>query len=232
MTCPIVPWFVPELDGSLKDLILENGQLKRFSSRDSIHKEDTSAHHFRFVLKGAVGQATVNYELNKPIAMNNYGSGSLIGTLNFFSQETIYRHWIALENKTEVVSVSHETLREQILESSPLVIELASYIEKLNKSELLGLVALSTLSLEQRFWLFVASGFYRNKIEIPSTADFVEIPFRFTRRTLCEVIYASPTVLDHLLAKLHQEGSLKLENNRRYVVASRLQAPSHWLLTH
>lgn len=163
--------------------------------------------------------------------MNLYPEGSIQGFLNLFTSEPAPRLVKAISRST-VRSMSRERFRERICADEELIFEYIRYAEIVAKSELIGMEALFSLNLSDRFLLFCsASIIYTGINPLESSEDYLKLPISISRASLCNVIYTTKTPLDRLLAGFTKEGIVLRKNNERFILRKTLNLMCEWILS-
>lgn len=83
---PVCPWFVPAAPASLR-LGVEalRSEIELYAPRQIVQREEEPYSEIRVVHSGLLSQAVINRRLSKPLAMNLYAEGSMMGFLNLFT---------------------------------------------------------------------------------------------------------------------------------------------------
>lgn len=83
---PVCPWFVPAVPASLR-LGVEalRSEIELYAPRQIVQREEEPYSEIRVVHSGLLSQAVINRRLSKPLAMNLYAEGSMMGFLNLFT---------------------------------------------------------------------------------------------------------------------------------------------------
>lgn len=228
----ICPWIVPRANEVLRSIFDANdSRLEGLAARDCLYTEAARASHVSHVVSGMLSQGVINYRLNKPLAMNLYPEGSIQGFLNLFTSEPAPRLVKAI-TKSTVRSINRERFREWILADKDLMFEYIQYAEVVGKSELIGMEALFSLPLADRFLLFCASTLFHTGVNpLEASDDYLKLPVRISRAALCNIIYTTKAPLDRLLSSLAKNDLLLRKANDRYVRRQDLAAMCEWILT-
>ncbi len=227
----ICPWIVPRAPKrllALFDLKIEPGL---FRTRGFIQTESEKPLCVRRIESGLVSQGVTNYRLNKPLAMNLYPAGSIQGIINLFTSEAAPRVVRAVK-PTRLKSLPRPNFREALLNDQELFLEYVCYSEVVAKSELIGMEALFSLTLPERFLLFCAASLLHSGVNpLESSEDFLKLPMQLSRSTLLNIIYTTKAPLDRLLAATAREGTLERRDGLRFIRRKDLLLMSEWILS-
>lgn len=228
----ICPWIVPMAGTKLRRIFDEEvARTSTLAARACLYDEATRSHCVSYVKSGVLSQGVINHRLNKPLAMNLYPEGSIQGFLNLFTGEPAPRLVKAISRST-VRSMNRERFRERICADEELIFEYIRYTEIVAKSELLGMEALFSLNLSDRFLLSCSALIvYSGVNPLENSEDYLKLPIPISRASLCNVIYTTKTPLDRLLAKFTKEGIVLRINNDRFVLRKALNLMCEWIFS-
>ncbi len=208
MTDRLLTWFVPKAPAALRDLFAGAARVA-LRSGETFQKETDPYDRIFWVERGAVGQAVINHHVvTKPVAMNLYPEGSLLGFINLFSGTRSPRRLTAQVQGAELLVLPKRTFLERIREDPDLLFETARYTERAAKSELIGMEAIFTLEADERLALFFASESVLFGEPDPADPRFVVVPAVVTRASLSEIVYVSLKTLDRMLALCGRRGEV------------------------
>ncbi len=227
----ICPWIVPRAPKSLLELFDAEGQSQDYSVRAYIQTEAERSTLVRRIDSGLVSQGVTNYRLNKPLAMNLYPDGSFQGFLNLFSSEPTPRLVRAVK-PSRITSLPGKVFRERLMDDKARFLEYVGYTELAGKSELIGMEALFSLSLPERFLLFWAATLFHCGVNpLESDEEYLELPMQVSRSTLSSIIYTTKTPLDRLLSAAAKDGTLIRPAGKRLIRRKDLLMMSEWILS-
>ena len=233
----ICPWFVPPAPPVLRRAVealavAESSQSAAvdYAPREVVQREDEPYREVRIIESGLLSQAVINRRLTKPVAMNLYAEGSMMGFLNVFTGVAAPR-LVASEKHSRAVVAERSRVLEVVKTDAELLLELAGYCELAAKSELIGMEALFSLALEDRLKLFYAASLLRSGVNpLESREEHLEVPHPITRTALERVIYASRVSLDRHLAEAARSGMLLQKAGKRFVRRRDLEPMTEWIL--
>lgn len=228
----ICPWIVPMAGSKLRRIFDEDvARTSTLAARACLYDEATRSHCVSHVESGVLSQGVINHRLNKPLAMNLYPEGSIQGFLNLFTGEPAPRLVKAISN-SRIQSMSRERFRERICADEELIFEYIRYAEIVAKSELIGMEALFSLNLSDRFLLFCSASIIYNGLNpLESSEDYLKLPIPISRAALCNIIYTTKTPLDRLFSGLAKEGIILRINNERFIQRKSLDLMCEWILS-
>ena len=242
----IIPWIVPKADACLQDWICGNGNGNRIAlkPREVLLQETHAYDTVYFVETGVIGQAVVNAALyTKPLAMNLFTAGRMMGILNILTGIAAPRRLIALAPSV-VYAVPHEKARRDLDENPALFKALAHYAELCSKSELLGMELLFTSGPEDRLvMLFAALLLSEGRIDVygnvlvhpedSANEHTAELPYVLTRDAMRKVVYLSQITFDRLLASWSKARYfVRTEDGRVHVDVRALSHALEWIRLH
>jgi CRP-like cAMP-binding protein len=183
-----------------------------------------------YIEKGLLAQAVINFQLNKPLAMNLFPPQRLNGILNFFTGQNAPRRIFAL-TQTRAISVPYGIFRSALESDFPLYREMVRYCEIADRSELNGMIGLFTLSAEDRLkLLFVvmlqASGYHFRQGE----DEWVELTTHLRHCDILRIAYISQITLSRLLASWHKQDFIRREKQRFYLKSGNLYPIYEWVM--
>lgn len=227
----ICPWIVPQAPEALLALFA-GGDTADYAVRSGLQSDTRGTRLIRRVDAGLVSQGVTNYLLNKPVAMNLYPTGTMPGFLNLFTGVPSPRVLKTLVPST-LTAMPKEVFRERLTAEKDLLVTYAEYVELANKSELIGMEALFTLSLADRALLWFASSFLYTGVNPLDAADeYLPVSLPITRAALANIIYTTKAPLDRFFAEAYRDGTLLRESAGQYVRRQSLSEMSEWVLTH
>ena len=227
----ICPWIVPRAPKSLLELFDSEGQSQDYSVRAYIQTEAEQSTLVRRIDSGLVSQGVTNYRLNKPLAMNLYPDGSFQGFLNLFSSEPTPRLVRAVK-PSRITSLPGKVFRERLMDDKGRFLEYVGYTELAGKSELIGMEALFSLSLPERFLLFWAATLFHSGVNpLESREEYLELPMQVSRATLSNIIYTTKAPLDRLLSAAAKEGTLICPEGSSLIRRKDILMMSEWILS-
>lgn len=155
---PVCPWFVPAAPASLR-LGVEalRSEIELYAPRQIVQREEEPYSEIRVVHSGLLSQAVINRRLSKPLAMNLYAEGSMMGFLNLFTGVQAPR-LVTCEKRAKATVVNRQLVLVAVKTNSQFLLEFSAYCEIAAKSELIGMEALFSLPLEERLQLFLCCG--------------------------------------------------------------------------
>lgn len=158
---PVCPWFVPAAPASLR-LGVEalRSEIELYAPRQIVQREEEPYSEIRVVHSGLLSQAVINRRLSKPLAMNLYAEGSMMGFLNLFTGVQAPR-LVTCEKRAKATVVNRQLVLVAVKTNSQFLLEFSAYCEIAAKSELIGMEALFSLPLEERLQLFYAAALIR-----------------------------------------------------------------------
>lgn len=240
----IFPWIVPEADERLKDWVCAKGVRILLKPREILLQESRTYGSLFFVESGVIGQGVVNSALyTKPMAMNLFTAGRLMGILNIFTGVASPRRLVAL-TPTVVYAYPHEKARVDLNGDFALYQTLAAYGELSAKSELQGMEVLFTLGPEHRLAMyFTAMLLSENRIDTRGrilvsdsqapTETMVELPYVLTRETIRNVIYLSRVTFDRLFGDwMKNRWFVRDDAGRAWVDVRQLDLALEWVRLH
>lgn len=172
----------------------------------------------------------INRRLSKPLAMNLYAEGSMMGFLNLFTGVQAPR-LVTCEKRAKATVVNRQLVLVAVKTNSQFLLEFSAYCEIAAKSELIGMEALFSLPLEERLQLFYAAALLRSGAHpLESSAEYLRMPYPITRAALERVIYVSRASLDRLLAAASKSGMILLQGGERFVRRRDIAAMTEWIL--
>lgn len=147
---PVCPWFVPAAPESLR-LGVEalRSEIELYAPRQIVQREEEPYSEIRVVHSGLLSQAVINRRLSKPLAMNLYAEGSMMGFLNLFTGVQAPR-LVTCEKRAKATVVNRQLVLAAVKTNSQFLLEFSAYCEIAAKSELIGMEALFSLPLEER----------------------------------------------------------------------------------
>lgn len=241
----VIPWIVPRVDVRLESWILANGEKRNYKARDVLLNETQPYDRVYFVASGVVAQGVVDASIyTKPLAINLFTAGRLMGLLNVFTSVYSPRKLIALSD-VEVYTCSHRTLHEKFLNNLEQTLLLASYCELSAKSELVGMEVLFSMDPKKRLEmlfsvLLVSDGAIDINGSISPDAEsflmgesFVKLPYTLPREAMRSVMYLSKSAFDRLLGDWSRtKGFVRDENGNIWVDVRRLADALKWIRQH
>lgn len=243
-TPAIIPWIVPKAAACLQDWICAKGERIALKSREVLQQETHAYDTVYFVETGVIGQAVVNAALyTKPLAMNLFTAGRVMGILNILTGIAAPRRLIALAPSV-VYAVPHAKARPELDSNPALFKALAHYAELCSKSELLGMELLFTSGPEERLaMLFAALLLSEDRIDVHGTvlvhpenavnAYAAELPYVLTRDAMRKVVYLSQITFDRLLASWSkQQHFVRTDGGRIRVDVRALTHALEWIRLH
>ena len=208
------------LSGSVEAL---RSEIELYAPRQIVQREEEPYSEIRVVHSGLLSQAVINRRLSKPLAMNLYAEGSMMGFLNLFTGVQAPRLVTTVVNRQLVLAA--------VKTNSQFLLEFSAYCEIAAKSELIGMEALFSLPLEERLQLFFAAALLRSGAHpLESSAEYLRMPYPITRAALERVIYVSRASLDRLLAAASKSGMILLQGGERFVRRRDIAAMTEWIL--
>lgn len=202
----ILTWFVPTAPETLHAHFLE-ASIVTFRSGDIIQHEDEPYDALYWVESGLVGQAVINHALAKPLAMNLYPTGTMLGFINLFTGLPSPRRLVAQLPGVVLRRISKAKLMAAIEHDAKALKTTACWCEDASKSELIGMEALFTLSADERLALFFTSA-AATCGQLTDDGRAYDLPPLVTRAALCDVVYVTAVTLDRLTADWRRQGLL------------------------
>lgn len=221
----VYPWVIPKVPSVLGRLVTEKGRLRKLKPREILQQENDPYDNAYLIRSGCVGQAVVNAVLyHKPLAMNLFTAGRLMGSINIFSGTASPRRLVALGH-SEVVVLSQKILRQELEKSFEMYREMAVYAELSAKSELMGMELLFTMCPEIRLEaLFATLLLSEGKIDTEGRilqlrsqapgGGYARLPFMPTREAMRIVTYLSQVTFDRLFADWIKRGAFIRDNKK------------------
>lgn len=228
----VCPWIVPRASGVLLKLFDDDAcRSEALAARFCLYSDAESSHQVSRINSGFLSQGVINHRLNKPLAMNLYPAGSIQGFLNLFSSEPAPRLVRAL-TKTTITRQPRAVFRERFLDDKDLLLEYIRYCEIVGKSELIGMEALFSLSLADRFFLFCAASLFHAGVNpLESREDYLQLPIPISRVALCNIIYTTKAPLDRLFSLLAKNEQIVRNADGRIIRRKDLEVMCEWILS-
>ncbi len=240
----IIPWIVPVADPVLRDWVCSRGELITLKPREILLQETRPYEHLFFIRSGVIAQAVVNSALyTKPLAMNLFTAGRLMGFLNIFTAVPSPRRLIALSS-CEIYAYPHRMAREDLANDFSLHQTMAAYSELCAKSELQGMELLFTMGPEHRLaMLFLVLLLSENRIDMHGkilenapdapAEGLVELPYVLTRDAMRKVVYLSQITFDRLFGEwMKNHWFIRDDSGRAWVDIRRLDSVLEWIRLH
>ena len=130
----VIPWIVPRVPPCIENWIRAKSQRRSYKARDVLLNETQPYDRLFFISSGVVAQGVVDASLyTKPLAINLFTGGRLMGTLNIITAVPSPRKLIALTD-VEVYICSHRLVREELLTDLDLTLALMGFRPKASSS--------------------------------------------------------------------------------------------------
>lgn len=225
-----IPWITPGLPHEFVEIFRREGVSKIYKKDAIVIDENHEMDYFLYIKYGVLSQAVVNFNLNKPLAMNIFTPGRMMGYLNFFTGLNSPRRIICLE-KSEILVVSFDEMRRIVESDFALYKSFVGYCELCGRSELNGMIGLFTSSAEDRlrvlFTSILSSVDY--DFEKCREEDWVKLPVNLRRDDIIKIIYTSKLTLDRILSQWTKEGLTRREGKNYYVRPWDLKGIRDWM---
>lgn len=241
----VIPWIVPRVPPCIENWIRAKSQRRSYKARDVLLNETQPYDRLFFISSGVVAQGVVDASLyTKPLAINLFTGGRLMGTLNIITAVPSPRKLIALTD-VEVYICSHRLVREELLTDLDLTLALMGYCELSAKSELIGMEVLFSMEPQKRLEilfsvLLLSDGTVdlNGRIcgENRSTAlgeTYAKLPYTLPREAMRSVLYLSKSSFDRLLCDWsHSKGFVRDAEGDMWVDVERLTNALKWIREH
>ncbi len=225
-----VPWIVPKLSKPLVDIFIKYGKKVTYK-KDSIIIHEKEIMDFLFYIKsGIISQAVVNFSLNKPLAMNIFIPGRMMGYLNFFTGTNSPRRITALD-RSEIIILDFDMMECIIDSDMELYKRLVNYCELCDRSELNGMIGLFSMSTEDRLRFLFTNILcaYGYSFDESMDNEWVKVPISIRRDDIIKIIYTSKITLDRLFANWVKSSFLMRDGRHYYIKPANLREIYKWV---
>ena len=223
------PWVPPLMTGRTKSFLFKNGKLKKYRKGGVIVSEDDYLEDIFIVKSGLLSNAITHHALSKSFTMCGLRMpGHISGYTTFILREPAPVRITAL-TKTEISSVSFGQMDEFLRENPDLKDEFIRHCGRCLRSEIDAMLAMTTASTEERYWVLVASIFSTLNI-LPSDPEaWYPLPFKINRETMSYLLYVSVMTIDMLYAGLVKSGLMRWTQNGSELKASAIIEFLKWI---
>lgn len=225
-----IPWITPSLPQEFVEVFRRNGVSKIYKKDAILIDENHEMDYFLYIKHGVISQAVVNFNLNKPLAMNIFTDGRMMGYLNFFTKLNSPRRITCLK-KSEILIITFDEMNSIIDSDFKLYKSFVAYCELCGRSELNGMIGLFTSSAEDRLRVLYTSilcsaGYDFKRCD---ERDWVKLPFSLRRDDIIKIIYTSKLTLDRILAQWTKDGLTRREGKDIFVRPQNLKSIRDWM---
>lgn len=225
------PWVPPLMKGRIKSFIYKNGAIKKYKKGAVLVNEDDYLTDIFILKKGILSNSIIHHELNKSfMACGIRLPGHISGYTTFILREPAPVRITALSS-VEVACVSFDAMDVFLDESPELKAVFLRHCGKCLRSEIDTLLAVVTLTAEERFWILMAA-ILSTTDSIPVNKDgWLYLPFKISREAMSYLLYVSIVTIDRLYAALIKNNLIRREKGQYALSAAAVDTGLKWIQT-